>query len=152
MESIGDRIGSEENPGKTDKNECHHPMCQPIDAMISTMPDAETFLHAEQPAVKGSPAKERPVGSVPEPADYERHHKVYVLSDTADPVATKRDVEVVFEPRGKGDVPAVPELTNGTGEIRLAKVLHESESQYTGSADGDERVAREVAVYLERKE
>ena len=49
-------------------------------------------------------------------------------------------------------MPTMPELAHGAGEIGTSEVVHQPEAEDTCCADGDERIARKVAVDLEREE
>ena len=108
------------------------------DARILPPAYAEGLLDAEQQAVEGAPAEEGPIGAVPDAADDERDEQVDVAAGGDDAVAAEGYVDVVLEPRGEGDVPAVPELADAAGEVRAAEVVHQAEAQHAGHADGDE--------------
>lgn len=89
---------------------------------------------------------------MPEAAHQEHHEDVVVPTPLHHPVASERDVEVIPEPGGEGDVPAAPKLLDGFREIGSAEVLHQVKAHHPSRPDGHVRVAREVAVDLEGEE
>ncbi len=58
----------------------------------------------------GSPDDECPVGTMPEAAQQEDDDLVADPFRFGDAIATKRDVEIVTEPGGQGDMPPFPEV------------------------------------------
>lgn len=105
----------------------------------------------EQQRVVGAPGDECPVRAVPEPADEEDDQRVAEHHPFRTPAAAQRDVDVVAEPRGERDVPAAPEFGDVAREIGVVEIAHEAEPEQPRDADGDVRVAREIAVDLERE-
>ena len=57
----------------------------------------------------GAPEDERPVGAVPEAAQKEDDQLVADPFRLADAIAAQRDVEIIAEPGGEGDMPTFPE-------------------------------------------
>ncbi len=106
----------------------------------------------EQHGMIGSPADERPVGAVPEAADKEYNQRVAHRLPLAAPASAQRDVDVVAEPGGERYVPAAPELGDVSREIGEIEVAHQVDAEQARRADGDVRISREIAVYLEGEE
>ena len=98
-----------------------------------------------------APNDEGPISTVPKSAHEEDDEDVADDLPFANSRTSQRDVEVVPEPSGKGDVPAPPELRNVALEIGGLEVGHELDAKEFGGAYGDVAVAGEVAVNLERK-
>ena len=102
--------------------------------------------------MEGAPEDEGPVGTVPQTAEQEDDHDVERPTANAHTTAAKGDIEIVAEPAGERDVPAVPELADATAEVGGAEVVHEVVAHGLGAAEGDGAVAEEVAIDLERVE
>ena len=66
--------------------------------------------------------------------------------------AAERYIDVIAEPSGQRYMPASPKLRYVTGEIRIVEVTHQFDSKEFSRADGNIRIAGEIAVDLERKE
>ena len=65
-------------------------------------------------------------------------------------VAAERNVHVLPEEGGQGYVPAVPEVRNAGGRVRVIEVLRVVKAQHFAEADGHVGVRRKVKVDLER--
>ena len=52
-------------------------------------------------------------------------------------VAAQRNIDIIPEPCGEGNMPAAPELSDGKGEIRAFKVCHQINAEEPGTSDGD---------------
>ena len=74
---------------------------------------------------------------------------VHIGAHGAAAVAAQRYVEIVAEPGGEGDVPAVPELAQVERLVGISEVLFQLESHQGGDADAQVAVAGEVAVNLQ---
>ena len=61
-------------------------------------------------AMYGAPEDERPVGSMPKSAQEEDDELIADPFRFAYAIASQRDVEIVSEPCGQGDVPPFPEV------------------------------------------
>src|SRR5215831_5845982 len=116
---------------------------------LQPAPGAHALEH-EEAAVIEPPGHEGPGGAVPEAAEEEDDPEVEEGADGAAPIAAERHVDIVAKPRRKRDVPAAPELREGSGHVRVVEVLGKPEAEEEGEADGHIRVAREVEVDLER--
>lgn len=102
-------------------------------------------------SVEETPGDECPSGPVPQPAQQHRDEQVQIGSRSATAVATERNVEVITEPGGQGDVPASPELGDVAGEIGLVEILGQLNAQQAADPPGDIGVAGEVAIDLQGK-
>ena len=104
----------------------------------------------ETEAVEGSPDEERPGDAVPEAAEQEGDEEGGAIAE-AEPLATLGDgiEDVVGEPGGEGDVPALPEVLEVEGEVRTAEVLRQFDAEEEGDAEGEVGVAGEVEEELE---
>ena len=80
-------------------------------------------MHKIENAVDGSPKDERPVGTVPKAAQKEDNQLVADPFRLADAIAAQRDVEIVAEPRGEGDVPSFPEVRYRRREVWEIEVV-----------------------------
>ena len=72
---------------------------------------------------------EGPTGAVPQSAQEEDDDVMEVRPAWAAPVAAQGNVDVIPEPGGERDVPAPPELPDGSGHIGIVEVLKELESR-----------------------
>ena len=99
------------------------------------------LVETEEESVDATPKDEIERGSMPESTQEHRHEEIEVLTDFSVAIASKRDVEVVLEPRGEANVPTAPKLSNGLGLVGAVKVLGELESEQEGNTDGHVRIA-----------
>ena len=99
-------------------------------------------------ALQRPPDDERPGGAVPQTAQHHGDHDVAHGARLAAGTAPERDVEVVAQPARERHVPAAPELLQVARRVGRVEVLGEPEAEQQGEADGDVRVAAEVAVDL----
>ena len=86
--------------------------------------------------MKASPKDEVEGSSVPKTAQQHRHQEIEVLAELAVAITTKRNIEVVLQPRRKADVPTAPKLCDGFGFIGTVEVLGELESEQKSNTDG----------------
>ena len=86
---------------------------------------------------------------MPEPAQGEHHDQVQVRARASDPISTERNEEVIAKPGGQGDVPSLPELGKGFGDVRVIEILGEVEPEHAAHADGHIRIAGKVIVQLQ---
>ena len=87
------------------------------------------FVHGQGDPVPSSPQNESPCGAVPESSEQHGDNQVDVGSYVAFAVSSKRNVEVVFQPAGEGDVPAAPEFGDGRRFIGGVEVFVEMEAE-----------------------
>ena len=154
----GNRTGklgvAEENPAEAHEMESdnHGKHTAPSDTAVSfrTMKQAaEELVYGKCYAVQSAPYDEIPRSTVPESAQQHGQNQVDVGTDLAFPVAAQRNVEVIAQPGGQGDVPAMPKIGHAVRLIGGIEVDGETEAQQQGDTDGHVAVTREVAVYLQ---
>ena len=75
--------------------------------------------------------------------------EVQILPGFAFAIATQRDVEIIPQPGGKRDVPASPEIRDGTGCVGHIEVRSQFKAHQIGQTNGNIRVSTEVAVNLQ---
>ena len=107
-------------------------------------------LQGGEHAVPDSPEHEGSAGPVPEAAQQEHQGLIQRLACLALAVSAQRDVEVIPEPGGQGDVPAPPEVRNGGSYVGVPEVLRRLKAKHAAQADGHVAVAREIKVDLNR--
>src|SRR5258707_14461540 len=100
----------------------------------------------EQPAVVQTPRDEVQRRAVPETAESHRHEQVRVTAPRTLSVASERDVEVVAQPGGEGDVPAAPELRRTRGAIRPVEVPRQLDAEDAREPERHVGVRAEVEV------
>src|SRR5438093_684354 len=98
--------------------------------------------------MQGSPDNERPRGPVPDAGDHHGQEHVAIGAPRAAAAATQREIEIILEPGGQADVPAIPEITQTGGSIWIVEVEHEAKTHELGNAASHIRVAAEIEVYL----
>src|ERR1700749_667431 len=98
--------------------------------------------------MQSAPQHEHPGSAVPETADQHGEEQAEEGAPFAVAVATQRDVQVVAQPGGEGDVPAPPEIREAPRAVGIAEVVRELEAEAEREADGAQRVAGEVTVDL----
>ncbi|MNY52689.1 hypothetical protein D3C86_1883810 [compost metagenome] len=89
---------------------------------------------------------------MPEATNEENDELVTVFNPFTFAVATQRNVQVIFEPGRKRDVPSSPELRNRLRNVRCPEIFHQCKAHYTRRSYGNIRVSRKVAVDLKCKE
>ena len=97
-ESIGERVGAEENPSEGDYEKGEGCGEEGRDSQTWNVLGLESF-EGEQGSVNASPEEERPGCAVPEAAEEHGEKEVGVGSCIAEAVAAERDVEVLAQPR-----------------------------------------------------
>src|SRR5438093_10004681 len=98
--------------------------------------------------MESAPGVERPARAVPEATQQHRHHEIAIGPPRPAAVAAEGDVEVVPQPARQRDVPSRPELAEAARKVRAIEVDPEIETEDSRQADGDVRVAGEIAVDL----
>ena len=99
-------------------------------------------------AVNAAPEHIVPACAVPQAADQEGDHDVECMPDASHPVSSQRDIDIVSQPAGKGDMPSSPEILNGRSKIGGTEVGGQADAQNSGGTKSDIRISREVAVKL----
>jgi hypothetical protein len=99
-----------------------------------------------------SPYHKGPVGPMPDTAQQKYEKDGTTPSGQAGPVAAQRNVQIIPEPGGQGNMPAGPKFTNIPGKVREVKIPHQPEPHYAGSPTGNIRIGGKVTIDLEGKE
>ena len=110
---------------------------------------AEEDEGEEKEGVVGAPSDKGPVGAMPEAGEEEDDESVADYFSFRDARAAERDINVVPEPCSEGYMPATPEFCDVTREIGVVEVAHQFDTKQFGCADGNVRIAGEIAVDLE---
>src|SRR5271166_2738542 len=98
-----------------------------------------------------APDHERPLRSMPQPSKEHGNNEVAIGLPRPVAAPAERDVEVVAQPRGERDVPALPEVARRRRDVRLTKIEDQVEAEPLRDAARDRGVAGEVAVDLHRE-
>ena len=77
----------------------------------------------------------------------ENHKKVEI--DIALPTSAERNIEVIPEPLGQGNVPAPPELGDAGGDVGIVEVVLELKAEHLTQADGHLGIAGKVKKQLQ---
>src|SRR2546423_14678939 len=85
---------------------------------------------------------------MPKAAQEHCQEEVEVGARAPSAVSAQWDVKVITQPRGEGDVPALPELGEVGGEVWIVEILRQPKAQGGGAANSHIGVAREIAVNL----
>ena len=162
--SILQRISPEENPGKTYQQKGQAPL-QAFDKESLVLytrranPGAVAGRLAKRLAERLNENRAAPFNNLEKPVQQSPKHKMpgRAVPQSANPkgyeqiqgrppgsAAPQGDIQVVFEPGGQRNMPAPPEIPDGSGEIGVAKVDREIKAQDPGRADGYIRVAGKV--------
>jgi len=73
--------------------------------------------------MQAAPGHKGPVGAMPQAAYQHGDHNVYISAEFAFAVTAQRDIQVVTQPGGQGDVPPAPEIGKADGGVGVQKVL-----------------------------
>src|SRR5580698_7590245 len=147
-------LRAKEYPRKADAGD-HHGAAQDAAGEVRRITPAhagECMLDDEKDSVQRAPDHESPVSSVPQPAYGKGYEQVEVEPRRAHAIAAERNVDIVAEPGGERDVPALPELAIALREVRMIEVGHELKAHNPGASDGDVGVAGEIGVDLHGKQ
>ncbi len=104
-----------------------------------------------QKTVDRAPEDVGQTAAVPESTHQKGDKEVQAVAPLRHPVAAEGNVDIVPEPCGQRNVPAAPKFLDGKGEVRAFKVCGKINPEKFCAADGDIRVAREIAVNFNRK-
>ena len=106
-------------------------------------------FYQQQDKVIKSPYDKIPRGSVPDSGEQPYYKKVENFPRRGAAVAAERDVYIVPKPCGKGDVPASPEIGDGTGNIRVTEIFFKMKSEHFSETDCHIGIAGKVKINLE---
>ena len=96
-----------------------------------------------------APKDEIPASPVPEAAQEHGNEEVDFGAGEAKAISAEGDVEVIAEPGGEADVPALPEFTHAGGGVGKVEIEHDIKAENEGGAASDIGIAGEIAVDLE---
>ena len=151
------RVGTENQPsegdqvkGENDAQEAYHGVHILAQHLCPGDKRKPHLVQGQCHTVQRTPQYKADGGTVPQTTQQHRDEQVKVGAQLAFAVASQRDVEVVSQPRRERDVPTSPELGDGGRVVGGIEVLGEVEAHQKGQTDGHIRVAREVAVDLQR--
>ena len=68
------------------------------------------------------------------------------MTPFCDPVAAERNINIIPEPGGQGNMPAAPEFLDGKGKIGAFEIRHQTNPEHPGAADGNVGVTRKITV------
>ena len=78
---------------------------------------------------------------MPKPADQEGEEQIPAMAERSFAAAAQRDIYIIPEPCGKGNMPTAPEFPDAMGKIRAFKVLLEFYPEKLGAADSNVRIS-----------
>ena len=110
----------------------------------------EILLDDQQHKIVQPPHDEVPVGTVPDAGGGPDEEHVKHLPRGALAVAAQRNVDVIPEPAGQGNVPSPPELRNAGRNIRQIKVGGTVKAHQGSEAVAHLAVPGKVKVQLQR--
>ena len=157
-QSDGYAGGAEKDQGKKKQavreQNLHKPVTQtfPVQAEATDQlfpQRLENGTHNLEYAVEGAPDDIGPVGTVPQAAGSAGHDDVQVFPHGSLAVAAQRNIDVIPEPAGQGDMPIAPELANVPAEKGGVEVIHQLHTQHFGSTHGNGGIAAKVAIDLD---
>ena len=150
------RVGPEEDPAQANEMEGDdHPDHAPSGRHLGPrLPERGPAAHHElmdgqRDPMQGAPKDETDRRPVPQSAQEHRDHQVRVGAEAPLAVAAQRDVEVILQPRGEGDMPAAPELGDRGRLVGRVEVDVEPEAEEERQPDSHVGIAREVAIDLQ---
>lgn len=79
--------------------------------------------------MESAPRNEGPISPVPESAQQENDESIPDNLPFRTPAAAERDIDVIAEPRGQGDMPTPPELRDVPAEIGDVEVPHQFDTE-----------------------
>lgn len=109
----------------------------------------EKCLQNLQNTVNPAPDDIGQAAAVPETADQKGEKEIQAVTEAVHPITAEGNVHIIAKPGGEGDMPAAPELPDGEGKIRVLEIGHKLYAEKPCTADGNVRVAGEVAVYFD---
>ena len=145
---VGQALRPEEDPGEGDEREDRQLLDQPRNPFLVKLRLLQLAGQAAAQGVQAAPDDERPGRTVPDARDDHRDEHIDVSAQRAMAAAAQREVDVILEPGGQADVPAVPEIAQARGRVGVVEVQHHPEAHQQGDAAGHVGVAAEVEVDL----
>ena len=111
--------------------------------------DSHILQDGKQP-VPQTPENKCPVRPVPQTGGQKDDEFVEVRPQLAAVTASERDIKIVPEPGGQGDMPPSPEFLDRRGGIRIIEIFQEPEPEDPSHTDGHVAVPAEVKIDLQR--
>ena len=106
------------------------------------------LVGAQRQPVQRAPDHEGHVRAVPQAAQRHGDHQVQIGTRRAAAVAAERYVQVLLQPAGQADVPALPEFADVPGNVGPVEVHRQVVAQAARRAGGHVGVAGEIEVDL----
>src|SRR5262245_48730649 len=108
-------------------------------------------MRNETEALPHSPNHEVPRSAVPQASEQHGGEKVHISSRHTTAISPQTDVQIIAEPTGETDMPAMPKLPNISRCIRQVEVENELESEPTSRAAGNVGITGKIAIDLNGK-
>lgn len=86
---------------------------------------------------------------MPDTAHKKNDQDIEITAPLAASAPAQREIDVIAQPGGEGDVPSAPEVTCGGGGIGHREVLGQVETEDLAAANGDGGIACEIAKDLD---
>ena len=118
---------------------------QPVQGFAEEQP-----LQTQETEVKQSPCHKVQAGAMPEAGEGPDDQKIQIHPARSLAVAAERNIDILPEPGGKGDMPPLPEFTDGTRGVGIIEIFLEGEAEHAAETDGHIGVAGKIKVDLER--
>lgn len=147
---VGQAAGAEQRKRGNNQRKRARYAHQPRAAARDGLAPGQVVFQRLQDAVRKAPQQIGQPCAVPQAADKERSNDVSIAPGRAATAAAQRDVDVILQPAGQADVPAVPQFADGGGQKRLAEVLRQGQAEHLPCPEHDVSVAGEIGVKLER--
>src|SRR5581483_194561 len=84
----------------------------------------------------------------PDSGNHHGDEHVEVSSQNTITAASQGEVEIILEPRRQTDMPAVPEIAEAGGSVRIVEIQHQMKAHDLGDAAGHVGVATEIKIDL----
>src|SRR5438094_8196136 len=101
--------------------------------------------------MKQAPNYERPGRAMPEAAEKHHYDQIRRGADRTDLISAERNIKVIAQECGKGDVPASPEIGKPDGRVRKTEIILQMKAKAERGADGARGIAGEIKKYLAGK-
>ena len=88
-----------------------------------------------QQSMQAAPDKVGESAAMPETADQKGDQQIQTMPESADAVAAERNINIVPEPCGQGNVPSAPEFFDAERKVRTFEVCHQFYAEQSCTAD-----------------
>ena len=99
--------------------------------------------------VQQPPENKGPCRTMPQATQYHGRHQVKVTPTRSLHVATERNIEIVTQETGQGDVPTTPEINDRTCLIRRIEINRQTDTEHAGQTERHVAIARKIEIDLE---